>query len=292
MTAPSSPSPSPRLRQGDGGGHERRLVTVFLGLAAGVEELEDLSGKQRRKRLDAIRDTCGEYVRGRMLAALADATAAWADRTSGGKPVNVDAADPDGQTLLFWYPSVTAPAEDAYVRPAVRIESGGKSALDPHAPAAVRPYVHDDLDGFDLVVPNLTTIEPVRTFWDKMVIAHGLRRWFERRGELRLEGQRISRHYYDLHTLFRSDIGQAAVGNRTLALDCARHARLFFNRPDYDLDSAVQGKWAIAPTADMLAPPRRDYDAMAGMVFGRVPDFGDVMASMAEIEGLVKTGSA
>lgn len=257
-------------------------VTVFrddLGQAASVQDLEALSGKQRCRRLDAIRDTCGEYVRGPMRAVVAEAAQAWADPAPPQVRVEIDAADRDGQTLLFWYPSVTAPAEDAYVRPVVRIESGAKSALDPHAAATVRPYVDQDLDGFDLAVPNITTIEPVRTFWDKAVIAHGLRRWFERRGELRLEGQRISRHYYDLHALFRSEVGLAAVRDRVLAVDCARHARLFFNRPDYDLDSAVGGLWVIAPTPTMLDPLRRDYDAMAGMIFGTVPDFADVTAS-------------
>jgi hypothetical protein len=38
-------------------------------------------------------------------------------------------------------------------------------------------------------VPGVTAIEPPRTFWDKIVIVHGLRRWHEIRGELRQEGQ-------------------------------------------------------------------------------------------------------
>jgi hypothetical protein len=54
-----------------------------------------------------------------------------------------------------------------------------------------------------LAVTEITTIQPTRTFWDKVVILHGLRAWFETRAELRQEGQRISRHYYDLHSMFR-----------------------------------------------------------------------------------------
>lgn len=33
-----------------------------------------------------------------------------------------------------------------------------------------------------------------RTFWDKVIILPGVRQWFERRHELRQEGQRVSRH--------------------------------------------------------------------------------------------------
>ena len=51
----------------------------------------------------------------------------------------------------------------------------------------MRPYVADDLPSLALAVSGVLTIEPTRTFWDKVVIAHGLRRWYERRGVLRQE---------------------------------------------------------------------------------------------------------
>jgi hypothetical protein len=42
-----------------------------------------------------------------------------------------DTGDADQQTVLMWYPVVTAGASP-YIRSAVRIEAGAKSALDPH----------------------------------------------------------------------------------------------------------------------------------------------------------------
>jgi hypothetical protein len=30
-------------------------------------------------------------------------------------------------------------------------------------------------------VPEVRTVEPERTFWDKVVIVHGLRRWVDKR---------------------------------------------------------------------------------------------------------------
>ena len=50
--------------------------------------------------------------------------------------VEPDPDDPDRQSLLIWYPKVTA-SDDGYVRPAVKIESGAKSALDPNAPRSL-----------------------------------------------------------------------------------------------------------------------------------------------------------
>ena len=95
-----------------------------------------------------------------------------ADATGGAGRIEIDEADPDGQTLLIWYPEVE-PRDGAYVRPAVRIESGAKSALDPNQPVDDPPYIADDMPGLDLAVTNVTTIEASRTFWDKVVIAQG-----------------------------------------------------------------------------------------------------------------------
>lgn len=133
----------------------------------------------------------------------------------------------------------------------MRIESGAKSALDPNGPVTILPYINDDVSGLDLAVSDVTTIEATRTFWDKVVIAHGLRRWYERRGVLRQEGQRVSRHYYDLHCLFGSEAGKVALADSDLGADCVRHARMFFDRPDYDLASAAAGTFAITPSKGM-----------------------------------------
>src|SRR5947208_11093511 len=134
----------------------------------------------------------------------------------------------------------------------------------------IPPYIADDLSDSDLSVANVTTIQSQRTFWDKVVIVHGLRAWFENRGELRQEGQRISRHYYDLHVMLPTEAGEEALGDLSLSADCVRHARIFFNRPDFNLATAAPGSFTLAPIDKMRDALRRDYDAMAGMIIGPV----------------------
>lgn len=258
-------------------------VTVFrddLDEAVSLEDLEALSNKKRRARLDAIRNACRAYISGPLYTFLG---AQVADATNGAGRVEIDPADPDGQTLLVWYPEVE-PRDAAYVRPAVRIESGAKSALDPNQPVLIKPYIGDEAPALNLAVAGVTTIEAGRTFWDKVVIAHGLRRWYERRGTLRQEGQRVSRHYYDLHCLLRSDVGRAALADPNLGLDCVRHARMFFDRPDYDLASAISGSFAITPINGMIQALNRDYGNTTAMIFGNAPDFEEILASIVEID--------
>jgi hypothetical protein len=262
-------------------------VTVFrddIGEPATIEELDALSGKKRRARLEAIKDACQTYINGPLraeLTAILQKQLRAAGLDAGAARVEADDTDPDGQTLLIWYPAAT-PRSD-YVRAAIKIESGAKSALDPNSEVPIKPYVDDDLPALDLTVPAVRTVDPERTFWDKVVILHGLRRWFDKRGELRGGGQRVSRHYYDLHLLAAAPVG-AAVGHTALGTDCVAHARMFFNRPDFDLASAAPGSFALAPHDAMIEQLRVDYRAMQGMIFGDPPNFEAVLESISSLE--------
>ncbi|WP_292448546.1 nucleotidyl transferase AbiEii/AbiGii toxin family protein [Methylibium sp.] len=184
---------------------------------------------------------------------------------------------------MFWYPAVTATTSD-YIRSAVKIESSAKSALDPHVAAAVTPYVAQDLPDLDLVVANVTTVKPERTFWDKVIILHGLRQWHDRRGELRHGGQRVSRHYYDVHQLMHAAPAHGWHADHALAIDCARHARLFFGSIDLGLDTAAPGTFTLTPSPAMQDALTRDYEAMAGMVFGEMPPLGVVLAPVEKLD--------
>jgi hypothetical protein len=190
---------------------------------------------------------------------------------------------PRAKRCSFGYPKVE-PGDGSYIRSAVRIESGAKSALDPNPPALILPYVADHVRGLDLSVADVTTIDAGRTFWDKVVITHGLRRWYERRGVLRQEGQRISRHYYDLHCLTITEAGKGMIADLELAAECVVHARMFFDRPDYDLASAAPGSFAIAPVAGMVDSLRRDYANAAAMIFGVAPTFYDILESVQALD--------
>ncbi len=259
-------------------------ITVFrsdLNQPATVEELEALGTKARSRRLENIREACSAFISGQLKAVLEKLL-----REIPGcetARVEIDPSDKDNQSLLLWYPRVTTTGE-GYLGPAVKIEAGAKSALDPHQPVAVRPYIADELKAFNLVVPNVTTVATERTFWDKVVILHGLRRWFDARGEVKGGGQRISRHYYDVHRLLDTPIADAALEDAALGRDCVRHARMFFNRAPYDLASAKPGSFSILPDGEMAEVIGGDYEKMSGMIFGGAPAFDAVMDSISQLE--------
>jgi hypothetical protein len=148
-------------------------ITVFredLGQAASVQELEALSRKKRQTRLDAIKESCREYIQNALaqqFGEVVQAALAESNIEANVPSVIIDPDDPDSQTLLFWYPAVTAGRDD-YVRPAVKIESGAKSALDPHEELTIVPYISEELPRLALRAEHVTTVVAERTFWDKM----------------------------------------------------------------------------------------------------------------------------
>ena len=270
-------------------------ITVFredLGLNIEVVDLEHLSGKQQRVRLENIKQACQAYIQGefknRLSRQIKDIFHA-ANIKFDESLIVLDSSDPQNQTLLVHYPSVHTDQDD-YVKPSIKIEAGAKSALDPHQLVTIQPYITEKLSNSNLLVQNILTIEPTRTFWDKVIILHGLRCWHDNRGELRQNGHRVSRHYYDLYQLMQSIVGKQAQSNRDLAIDCARHAQLFFNSSDLNLKNARAGSFMLSPTPPMCQMLTRDYQAMTSMIFGDVPKFPDILEVIMKLEKEINDG--
>jgi Nucleotidyl transferase AbiEii toxin, Type IV TA system len=102
---------------------------------------------------------------------------------------------------------------------------------------------------------------------------------------LRGGGQRVSRHYYDVDRILRTEAGQRAATDRAMAEDCGRHERMSFKRAGQD--TAKPGSFALVPPPAMLELLRADYQAMAVMIFGGVPAFDTVIASIVTLEATV-----
>src|SRR3990167_2143725 len=186
-------------------------ITVFrenIGKNIDIEKMISLSGKQQRIRLDAIKKVCQEYIQGPLKNRLNKQISEMlhdANIPCKNDPVISDPDDPAEQTLLVNYETVNTEV-DSYVKSTVKIEAGAKSALEPHQLVTIKPYLAEDVFSANFDISNIVTINAERTFWDKVIILHGLRRWHDNRGQLRQQGHRISRHYYDIYKLMHSPV--------------------------------------------------------------------------------------
>lgn len=269
-------------------------ITVFrddLGQSYGLEFLEGLGTKQRNNRLDNIKMACQDYINGDFKKELEGAVIGMLESCNlplDTVTVSQDKNDPDGQTLLVNYPTVLDKS-DEYNLPSVKIEAGAKSACDPNHLTQINPYIADDIPDDDLTVLDITTIKAERTFWDKVIILHGQRCYYENKNELKKNGQRVSRHYYDVYRLLENNVGGVSPEHIGLAQDCARHTRMFFNSKASNLEIAQPGSFRLTPLPNMEVMLKNDYESMAGMIFGDVPSWEDIVSKISEFEDSINS---
>lgn len=66
----------------------------------------------------------------------------------------------------------------------------------------------------------------------------------------------------------------------------------FFGSTDLGLGTAMPGTFTLAPSVAMRDALERDYEAMAGMIFGDIPAFEMVLHSTQLLEQVVNNGGA
>ena len=238
------------------------------------------SNKQRKARLAKLMDACRDWVQGTLQPALA-ARLHTALGEAGWK-LEVDPEMPDGQCLLFHYPSVFTPAMAGYVHPVVKIELGARSDDWPYEEKTILPYVIEHFPSLD---PDgafpVRVLAAERTFWEKACLLH--EETFRPADKPRK--LRMARHYYDLWCLLRAGVGDRALAQTELFQRVAEHRELFFKHAWVDYSTHKPGTFRLAPPEDHLADWRADYEAMLGpMFFGDTPEFDEMIAAAAKFE--------
>jgi hypothetical protein len=197
---------------------------------------------------------------------------------------------PDGQCLLFHYPTVFPPSASAYIRPVVKIELGARSDDWPHVNKSIQPYVTEHFSTLD---PEPSCIVRVlaaeRTFWEKACLLH--EETFRPTNKPRKH--RMARHYYDLWCLLRAGIGDKALEETALFQRVAEHRELFFRFSWVDYTTHKPGSFRLAPPPEHLADWKSDYSAMLGpMFFGDTPSFDEIITLATEFETAFNAGDS
>lgn len=238
----------------------------------------DLSNKKRKALLKELTATASSIVQGELHGKILEAMqAALPDERIS---LSVDAQD--DQTLLFAYPiSLHESAANAYNLPTIRLEFGARSDHLPAEQHIIRAYsaeeFPDQIPDADVVVKVLG-IE--RTFWEKATILHML---YYQADEKAL-GKRMSRHFYDLAELAKSDTKGRALRNLELLHNVTLHKRLFFQATWAHYDEARPPTLRLIPGASLEQKLRADYKDMKEMLFDEPPSFDNIMSTIADLE--------
>ena len=242
-----------------------------------------LSNRKRNALFEELAHACGGYVLGELNAALSTLIGEMTDECE----VLPDEDGGDGQTLLVSYPTLYPGGDTAYVSPRVKIEAGARSALEPNVTCAVRPYVADDLPDWPFDVGNVATLAAKRTYWEKLLILHGVHCGYRNEKRLPADKDRISRHYYDAATMTASEVGVFTLSDEGL-LDAVRsHNLVAFRQAWKRFEEAIPGSVRLVPQPGLRAVIERDYRAMQDMILGDAPAFEWIMDRLRHAEAVI-----
>ena len=196
----------------------------FLGFGGDNEPEAGGSNKEKQRRIDALRIACQQKIANELQPAL---EAVIRSKVRGGEAwsLRADANDPDGQTLLFDYPSAWPAVGVAYVRQTVKIEMGARADHWPCESKSVAPYVAEEFpQAFRETSCAIKVLSVERTFWEKATILHAE---FHRPADKAMP-DRFSRHYCDFYELIHRGVATSATQRLELLERVAQHKNLFF----------------------------------------------------------------
>lgn len=229
--------------------------------------------KQRSKRVKALRAACGGLVRNTLLPNLQQRFVS--ELGGEGWQLGMDQDDPDGQTLLFAYPSHFGSEQARYVRPIVKLEFGARSDPWPSHERAIQPVIAEVFPQiFMQPETKVFALAPERTFWEKAMLLHEE----NYRPEDKPRRPRMARHYYDVYRLIEAGIGLRAIADQELFAQVLAHRSVFFAQSWIDYSAISQDTLRLLPLPEQQPEWRQDYAAMQAEMFSHVPpDFNSVL---------------
>lgn len=170
---------------------------------------------------------------------------------------------------------------DTYLRPEVRLEIGPLASWLPFEQTAISCYAADAFPQvFATRACTVKVIKAERTFWEKATILHHE----AHRPDANRQPPRYSRHYYDLARMAESPVKDAALADPDLLASVVEFKQRFYPRGWARYDLAKAGTLRLIPAGAVLDVVVRDYRAMANMIFGEVPAFDEIMATLQRLE--------
>jgi predicted nucleotidyltransferase component of viral defense system len=238
------------------------------------------SGKERQRRLDALRQACLDSIARQIEPALRARLQALVRKEPWS--LTADSQDPDGQTLLFAYPRAAGAGAPTYVKPVVKLEFGARSDPWPFESRQVTSLVAQAFPSLFLAKAcTVRALSPERTFWEKVLLLHEERH----RPAGKTRRPRMARHFHDVWRLIDAGIADKAVADASLFEQVVEHRRVYFRQNWVDYTTMKRGTVEMTPKPGQLAEWRADYAAMQrDMFLTPPPPFEEVLAAVAAFQ--------
>jgi len=168
------------------------------------------------------------------------------------------------------------------------LESGALAAWTPAAYHAVKPYAADYYPQlFKRAETQVYTVEPERTFWEKVTILHREAMRAPERGPV---PARYSRHYYDLWCMIEAGTKDQALKKSDLLDEVVAFKRKFYRCTWARYEQATRKEIRLVPPEHALPVLKEDYRHMQNMIFGPKPPFEEILSAILALETEIHRG--
>lgn len=255
----------------------------MLGFDGERNPSDNMSNSKRKKLLKELSVACEQHVAKQLLPMLEkDFSSIIGDSEPGNWKIAID--EYDKQTLFFKYPTGIAETEvkiPEYIPPFIKLEMGARSDPWPSGDYRIQSYAAEEYpDYFSDPFCTVHTLNAERTFWEKATLLHAE---YHRpgKGETR---ERLSRHYFDLALLAKSEFKDKAISDMGLLKAVINHKLLFFYSSWANYRSVSSGNLHLVPKKERISDIVRDYEKTKDMIFGDAPSFEEILEILNGLE--------
>jgi len=257
-----------------------------LGFNQRIEEVATLGNKRRKRYFDELQNAAERHVE-KIAECLSEHIQQHTECSSSRLYVDSQ----DKQQIIFEYPKSLALSmypDDSYVKPKIVLEFGCRGDITPSHSVNITTYIETTFnDIFSKTNVLVNSLDPERTFWEKITLLHML----AHQAEDKPLQARIARHYYDVYMLSQSDIINRALKKAKLLKVVATHKSIFYRSKQASYETAKPGSLKLVPNQLLRQQLECDYKAMEEMFFGEIVPFMRIASALEALENKLN-GSA
>ncbi|MGH1430968.1 MAG: nucleotidyl transferase AbiEii/AbiGii toxin family protein [Neptuniibacter sp.] len=256
---------------------ERMSEDIDLALSMsflGYPEPDQESPNQReKKRLPHLKKAAETFTQNKLLSMLQTEL----DKAAEGYSVSIAVDTEDA--LVVNYPKLCEEYDaDAYIKPRVLVESGGRAAQLPNAWHMIKPMVASVAEEAN-VETNVMTLSINRTFFEKVTAVHAFI------NQKKIES-RSSRHLYDIVKIALSH--PEVVTDTAMLVSVVEHKKKYFRAGAAKYDLATQAELRLVPaTEEQYKAFINDWGKMQDMFADSPPVFSELISQLDRLERLI-----
>jgi predicted nucleotidyltransferase component of viral defense system len=248
------------------------IERTFLGFQG------ELSKSQRT----SLRKKSGLYTTEPFYEELKDKFAARGFKDVAFEIVPAADSDQDPRIILIHYTNIIRTPH--YLLPRVQIEVGCRSLREPFTVKRFGSLVDEFYEGREFSSPliDIPSVDPERTFLEKLFLLH---EEFHRPLE-KMRVDRLTRHFYDVYQLMKTEIGKRAIANQELYEMIVTHRFTFSKVSGVDYNTLNPKTLNPMPLPEIIEAWKADYEKMREEMIYEVnpPSFKDLVSSIAELK--------